>query len=470
MIHRDMKEKKLPAPGLEECIKACGGTKAFVSGTDVYQRIPGLLMDEFGSRRIFLIADENTLRVVGADFERELCAAGTEIAGRHIFPAEPRLHGDYCHIETLVRKIAETPDVKNCVPVAVGAGTINDLVKRAAFELSLPYLCVPTAASVDGFTSYGAAILKDDFKQTLPCDAPLSVVADTGVLSRAPAWLSSSGFADLAGKITAGADWIIADTVADLGAKGFQRIEPTAWGMVQHGLYDYLARSVSAAQGDEDALGALFEALSITGFSMQYLKDSRPVSGAEHLFAHVWEMNDLSVNGNPVTHGHKVAFGTLAMTAFLEILFADLKGPPPLPGEYRRPSPEERAMQVKSAFAHAFKAGSPGLEGIVEASMKKYPNTQNDKYFRDGIRDKWKDLRENVLEQLMPYADLKAVFVKAGCPVLPSEINLTRNDVIACARLAQMIRNRYTGLDLAWDLGCFETVLARMEESGLYLL
>jgi hypothetical protein len=46
-------------------------------------------------------------------------------------------------------------------------------------------------------------------------------------------------------------------------------------------------------------------------------------------------MEDLSMNGVPVTHGHKVTIGTLAATAFTEIFFADPKGPPPAYKDFR---------------------------------------------------------------------------------------------------------------------------------------
>ncbi|MCL1814668.1 MAG: iron-containing alcohol dehydrogenase [Treponema sp.] len=452
-------------PGLEECLAAARWTRALVIGKGVYREVSALLDAEYGSKRVFLIADENTMDAAGSGLEQTLNSSGIEITGRHIFPAEPRLHAEYKHIETLKEKFAALMDTSSqpLVPAAVGSGTINDLVKRAAGELSLPYLCIPTAASVDGFTAAGAAILKDDFKQTLSCSAPLCIAADTGVLSCAPAWLSSSGFGDLAGKICAGADWIIADAAAPAGAKWADPIEDKAWAMVQNGLHGYLDRSVTAAEGDEDALKALFEALSITGFTMQYANDSRPVSGAEHLFAHIWEMEDLSVSGIPVTHGHKVAIGSLADTAFLETLFADPKNPPPPPGGYRHPAFDERIAEVKSAFAH-----SPALESVIKTVTEKYPDEKTAANVSMGIRDQWKELRAKVLEQLIPYGELKAVLIKARCPVLPKEINLDRSAIFACARRAQMIRKRYNGLDLAWDLGCFQTVLARMETSGGY--
>jgi glycerol-1-phosphate dehydrogenase [NAD(P)+] len=456
-----MERKKLPALSLDECIAAAGGTKSFITGKDVYRKIPALLENLFNAKSIFIIADTHTMKAAGDEL---VGIPGIEIAGTYIFPGEPRLHAEYGHVETIVKAIAANRGPQPVVPVAVGAGTVNDLVKLAATELSLPYLCVPTAASVDGFTSFGAAILKDGFKQTIPCGAPLCIAADTEVLAKAPGWLSSSGFADLAGKIIAGSDWIISDAAAAFNAKGADPIEPKAWAMVQHGLYDYLERSLYAAQGDQDALQALFEALAITGFSMQYAQDSRPVSGSEHLFAHIWEMDDLCIDGNPVTHGHKVAIGSLAATAFTEIFFADPDGPPVTPPSFRFPALEERLAEIKTAFAR-----SPALDSALATGADKFPDAKAAALTAEGIRDTWKALRSKILAQIMPYAELKEMFVKARCPVLPAEVNLKRSSLIACARRAQMIRKRYNILDLAWDLGCFETVLARMESSAAYL-
>ena len=433
-----------------------------MTGDGVYSEIPRLLREAYSGERVFLIGDENTMQAAGNRVERLLVTAGIQVTGKLVFQAEGTLHADYAHTAVIKDRInaAGLP----VIPLAAGSGTINDLVKQASGELGLPYLCVPTAASVDGFTSYGAAILKDGFKQTLPCAAPRCVVADTAVLANAPAWLSSSGFADLAGKIIAGADWIIAESAAPFGAKGAEPRDPRAWAMVQNGLYSYLEQSIGAAEGSPGALKALFEALSITGFAMQYRKSSRPVSGAEHLFAHIWEMENLSHNGLPVTHGHKVAMGTLASTAFLEILFAGPDGPPPPPESFKRPSREDCLAETAAAFAN-----SPALNSAVKTSGEKYHDAAAAADIRSGIHDTWKELREKTLEQIMPYAGLRSMLAKAHCPVQPAEINLSREAVIACARRARMIRNRYIGLDLAWDLGCFDTVLAKMEESDLYL-
>jgi glycerol-1-phosphate dehydrogenase [NAD(P)+] len=454
----------LSVPTLEECLGLADETDELLLKPGAVDEIPGLLEKFFTFSGVCLIADGHTMEAAGNKVRETLDGAGIPVAGLHVFPGEPRLHAEYSHIRFLKDWISSLPDCGNLVPIAVGAGTVNDLVKRAAFELKLPYLCVPTAASVDGYTPNGAALLMDGFKQTIPCTAPRVLAADTSVIAGAPAYLSSSGFGDLASKIIAGTDWIIAEKAGALGAPEAPAIDPAAWAMIQNGLMDALCRSADAGHGDAGAVGVLFQSLAITGFAMQYMKNSRPVSGAEHLFSHVWEMEDLSVNGVPVTHGHKVTIGTLAATAFTEIFFADPSGPPKAPVSWKRPAQEERKAEVSEAFK-----GSRAQGMIAATALEKFMDEKKAGEISRAFRDDWKEIRGRVLEKLLPYGKLKALLSRAGCPLVPQTIGLTRREVIATARRAQMIRNKYSILDLAWDMGVYETILSKLEESEEYL-
>ena len=466
---------------MAECLEAAGGTKCMVVKEGALAEIPTILTKYFidGDKSgcsVFLAADTNTLRAAGNTVLETLQAAGIDTAGEHIF--DEHIHAEYAHVETLTNKLKEALEKskhhnKNSdpsqsdpfvlVPLAVGSGTINDLVKRAASELGLPYFCVPTAASVDGYTAYGAALLYEGFKQTLSCEAPLAVAADSAVLAAAPAYLSSSGFGDLAGKVISGSDWIIADKVFTLDgtgelAPGSAAIEKTAWTMVQNPLQNNLAQSVTAARGDKEAVGILFEALGISGFAMQYMKDSRAASGSEHMWSHVWEMENLSVEGVPVTHGHKVAMGTLAASAFTECLF---KEKPPL--HTNVPSWTEREAAAYRAFAGLDRA----LPSVLTTIKDKFIDDQSRLIkLREGILDTWDTLRSAVFEQLPPYAELYNLLREAGCPVKPETIGLSRERIIASSIKAQMIRKRFTVLDLAFETGVFDSVLKRMEASN----
>ncbi|MDR0759777.1 MAG: sn-glycerol-1-phosphate dehydrogenase [Treponema sp.] len=458
-----IEQKKL---SLADCLKAATETKELLLGPSALEGIPRLLREHYDFTGVCIVADENTDAAAGKKVREVLDAAGISPAASLVFPGSPRLHAGCHHIDRITAHLAALPGPAGIVPIAVGSGTVNDLVKRAASERRLPYLCVPTAASVDGYTSYGAALLSGGFKQTFPCPAPRTLAASTAVLQGAPAYLSSSGFGDLAGKIIAGTDWIIAEKAGALGAPGTEPIDPLAWDMTQTGLLDTLNRSAEAVRGDGDAVVALFSALSITGFAMQRLKSSRPVSGCEHLWSHIWEMEDLSVDGSPVTHGHKVALGTLAAAAFTEALFAQASPPLPALG-WKPPTRAEREAEVRAAFAAAIPGTGPA-DAAVKTALEKLADEKHARVLGDALRDNWKEIREKVRERLPPYGELRDLLARGGCPVLPEEINLSRNEVIAAARRVQMIRNRYTAVDLAWDLGVFTGVLAKME-AGPYL-
>lgn len=448
-------------PSLAACLAAASDTKALLVREGALESLSELIKLHFPDSEVFLVADGNTMEAAG---DRALAAvrdAGLTIAGNYCFPASPRLHADYGHVATLASAFRDK-GAERLLPVAVGAGTLNDLVKRAAHEIDRPYLCLPTAASVDGYTSYGAALLSDGYKRTLECAAPRVVVADSAVLSRAPAYLSSSGFGDLASKIVAGTDWIIAEVAGRAGAPGTEPIDAFAWDMTQTGLRSALERSESAAKGDAEAVGTLFEALALTGFSMQYLKSSRPVSGCEHLFSHVWEMSDLSVGGLPVTHGHKVAVGTLCATALTETVFS--RREPPAAVSRSSSLRAARDAEARSAFA-----GLPAVEAVVETVLAKLLDDAAAANLVAALADNWSDLRSRVLDRLMPYDELLAMLERAGCPTKPEEIGLTRKEAIATARKAQMIRNRYTALDLAWDMGILDSSLADLERNQKYL-
>lgn len=463
MIHL----KNLAVPDLKRCLELADNTDVFVLENTVFTTHSGLLGSVLAARKPFIIADENTLAAAGTELESCLSKLGIDHSKRFVFPALPVLHAEYSHVLTLVSAMKQDPDARNIMPVALGSGTINDLVKRASAELDLPYICIPTATSVDGFTSAGAALLDHGFKKTFPCPAPKAVIADPGILAATPSYLSSSGFGDLASKLVAGSDWIIAEHFADAGAPGTEPIDAQAWAMTQSGLRTALARSETAAAGNKDAAKELFMALSLTGFAMQYTRSSRPVSGCEHLYSHVWEMSNLCVDGIPVTHGHKVAIGTLCAAGLSEMLFNNESCPSP-----RMDPPldrKAREKQVRLAFAAFSPVADAAVDAAVKTALEKIPAQESLQSIRKKAQESWPQLRRYIKDQIPPYHELKAQLERAGCPVRPEQIGLTRKEAIMTAVRAQMIRNRYTVLDLAWDLGLLEWLLAELDKSRTYL-
>ena len=214
------------------------------------------------------------------------------------------------------------PDVE--LLLAIGGSTIHDIVRYCVWKKGgLPFVSIPTAASCDGFCSTVAAMTWEGYKKTLICGAPVLVVADLNVISKAPARLTVSGVGDMLGKFVALAEWRMAHL---LTGEHFCRK-----------IYDIMAEAVRSVwdnclatrDGDLAAYEAVTYGLLMSGLAMQLLGASRPASGAEHHISHLIEMEPrrLGVHSDAL-HGEKVGVTTVLVSAEYHRLIAweDIQG------------------------------------------------------------------------------------------------------------------------------------------------
>lgn len=414
-------------------------TAAFLLGRDANNLLPDLLKKHFPAKQPWLIADGNTWNAAGKTVSDLLEKAGFILFEPYIFPADPCPHPDYA----ISQKLAEIMP-QNCVPVAVGSGVINDLVKCAAGIRNTPYCCVATACSVDGYSSNGGAMTVNGTKKTVPCPAPHAICADVKVLETAPPEMFAAGYADLLAKVTAGADWLIAEQL------GFEPVRQDIWDLVQKPLRERIA--------DPDDMSKVFAGLASSGYGMQMYHDSRPASGAEHMFSHVWEMEGLTCRGEDVSHGFKVGIGTLMEILLLEYViehdFAEL--------EPRMKKPLERAE--RQAEAEALIGNASYGQPIIDTAMKKYLSPAETLARRELIRCNWSQLQQILKEQIVPFEELRTLLKKANCPTHPFEIGLTKEQFFKAVPTAQMIRIRYTVLDLLYETGLLDDACKNLEK------
>ena len=267
---------------------------------------------QFGDKPALVVADETTFAVAGRAVVEAFRRARRAVEEPYIY-TDPQLYAENRFVAALEEVLRARPEA---IPVAVGSGTINDLTKLAAHRAGRRYVAVGTAASMDGYTAYGASITYNGSKQTFPCPAPIAVVADLDVMRAAPAELNAAGYADLMAKTVAGADWLLADAV------GNEAINPGAWDIIQGRLREVLANPAGVRAGDLDTLNRLAQGLMLGGFAMVWARSSRVASGAEHLFSHIWDMQHHTHKGKIPWHGFKVGIGTLAVSALYECLLS----------------------------------------------------------------------------------------------------------------------------------------------------
>lgn len=373
----------------------------------------------------------------------------------YLFPEGESVLAEYENVE-ICRGILEEND--SYIGLALGSGTINDLVKLASYELDRGYMLVPTAPSVDGYTAIGSAISVDGFKKTIPCPPPEVILADVEMLCDAPSPMIASGYGDLAAKITGGADWLIADSL------GIEPVVGYVWDMVQKDLRKYLGSPHALANRDHQAIEYLFNGLVQSGYAIKEYLDSRPASGAEHLMSHVWEMDHLAVGGEPVSHGFKVAIGTLSTTAMMqELIEMTSKDLLRSIGDHPIEPWSGRISYIESLLA-----GDPAKKAIVSVYESKFFTDGKIVDHRSDIIRRWDDIRRRIEKQLIPFSDLKTMFSIVGCPVQPNTIALTKEAHEKGFRKAQLIRKRYTCLDLVYEIGALDTMIDLIVNSKKY--
>ena len=438
---------------IERALQRTTDTKDLIIGPGVVSRTAGMFQKLFPGKTAIIIADTNTWRVAGEAVLQSLEDAGVPHVDSFVFD-DPDLYAEWKFVEQLKAHLAPF----YVIAIAVGSGVINDLTKYTSHILGRKYMCVGTAASMDGYTAYGASITKDGNKQTFSCPAPYGFVMDPVIAAAAPKELAASGYADLIAKIPAGADWMLADAV------GAEAIDQFGWDLVQDGLRESLSAPAAVHAGDVEMTEKLSEGLLMSGFAMQAIHSSRPASGTEHQFSHCWDMENLAYpNGKHVSHGFKVGIGTLASTASLEFLLEkDLENLDVEKCVAAWKSWDETEAEIRTIFA-----GKPGhLARGLEETKGKYVDKEGLRRQLEALKAKWPVLKEQIRAQIIPFSEVYEDLKLVGAPYEPEMICVDRARMRRTFSYIPYMRSRFTNIDIVYRLGLMSELTERLFGKG----
>jgi len=414
----------------EKC--ACGAThNIFVKDIFVeegaLQRLPELLSSETYKKyhTPVVICDENTYRAAGQSVLKLLPQASCVCLN------PLGLHAN----EHAVHAAQSQFPVGTDILIAVGSGTIHDVTRYCAKELGVPFISVPTAASVDGFVSTVAAMTWDGFKKTMPAVSPICVVADSSVFSKAPYRLTASGVSDLLGKFTALADWKISHIVT--GEYICERVCELELRAVRETCEELKA----IRSGDISACEKLMYALLLSGIAMQMVGNSRPASGAEHHFSHLWEMEAV----NPHTdayHGEKVSVGLMIAASAYHHAQEELSA-----GRFQM----KPYHGIETEFLQKEISSVQLMNGILQENEHDPLAQINPKELSLKIPEIVK-----VLSEIPSVTELKDMLSTAGCTMTLADIGLSENIRDISIRISPYMRNRLTFMRLLkrFDFDC----------------
>lgn len=381
---------------------------------------------EQGRTKLFMVADPNTYAVQGQAVEAALRAAGFDL--KQILLTSKEVIADGEHVFAVMRAL----DQVERTFVAVGSGTITDITRFVSHRTRSQFISIPTAPSVDGFTSIGAPMIIEGVKKTVYCHAPIAIFADIRTLMAAPRPMIAAGFGDMLGKYTSIADWRMGRLLWD---------EPYDEEIARRTLRAVQLCADNAngiGQAAPDAIRILFDALVESGYCMLDFGQSRPASGAEHQYSHFWEMKLLQEGRPAILHGAKVGVATVLVAGLYDRIrtlsrtqVADLvesAGQPDRDAElaiihdiYGR-----EADEVIRDHAHFLDLTPEGFEEV-----------------KRRILNHWDDIQA-IAAQVPPATEVAHLLQATGGPTTVAELGLSAEEEQLAISYAHYLRDRFT--------------------------
>ena len=418
-IHKASVRSSLVAPGA-------------VAQTAVFAR-------QLGGTRAFVLADENTFRAAGTQALSSLETYGVPYT-LYRFPGE-RIEPDEKTIGSAVLHFDERCDII----ITVGSGVLNDTGKILAGMRRIPYICVGTAPSMDGYASSTSSVIRDRLKVSVNSRCPDVVIGDTDILKTAPKRMLLAGLGDMLAKYVSIAEWQIGQLVT--GEYYCPEIAKT----IRVALRKCLDGAEGLLNGDEDAVAAVMDGLIVSGIAADWAGVSRPVSGTEHYFSHIWDMRAAALGTPSSLHGIQCAIGTVKTLRGYEKLRAMLDAGV-------SPAPFDKDAWLKTLSDYMGAAGGQMLQNAKRCALYD-PEAQKQR--QENIKNHLFEIL-NVIDTLPSYGEVSTLLRSLGAPVSPEEIGIPESETAVCFKATKDIRDKYILSSLAFDLGVLDQLAERI--------
>jgi glycerol-1-phosphate dehydrogenase [NAD(P)+] len=266
------------------------------------------------------------------------------------------------------------------------------------------------------------------FKKTFEAVAPKIVVADLDIISKAPKFLTNSGFGDMIAKYIGICDWEISNILS--GEYYCERISE----YVRKTVDELLLMADTVTVNNEKTAGAIFEQLLKTGIFMSFTKNSRPASGSEHIIAHLMECLELPHGVIPNFHGEDVGVATLKMLK----LYKEM-------AKLEAITAKRESVDWEDVY---------NVYGDMAEDVRKLntPSTVTDSVDPRDLESKWGKIRE-IIGKLPDYERVYDAMKRAGCKTTLEEIEKSKEFYNKCVKYSPYMRRRITLLRLK-DMIC----------------
>ena len=398
---------------------------------------------EYGGTKAYVLCDGNTFAAAGVPVLRALTGSGIEYTIFQ-FPGQ-RTEPDEKAVGAAVLHFDRTCDIL----VGVGSGVINDIGKILAEMTGLPYIIVATAPSMDGFASSTSSVVRGGLKVSVDSKCPDAVIGDTDILKEAPLPMIRAGLGDMLAKYVSICEWRIGHLVT-----GEYYCEEVA-AVIRAALWKCVDHADGIMHRDPAAVEAVTEGLILSGIAADYAGVSRPVSGTEHYFSHLWDMRALEFGTPWSLHGIQCGVGTvLTLKGYERLLHLQ-------PDRDKALAAFDR-FDRKAWYGEIRRYLGGAADAILQtADRSERYNAKKHRQRLDGIVAHWDDIRRIIREEL-PSSDSVARLLKTiGAPVSSEEFGVPAAENALTFKMTKDIRDKYILSTLLFDMGELEETAER---------
>ena len=270
------------------------------------------------------------------------------------------------------------------------------------------------------------------------------IIGDISILKNAPDRMLKSGLGDMLAKYISICEWRISNII-----NGEYYCEEVAE-LIRKALRCCVKNTQGLLLKNETAVTAVFEGLVLGGMAMEFAGLSRPASGVEHYFSHIWDMRGLEFGTDTDLHGIQCAIATL----YASRLYEQVKQIIP-----------DKAKAVAYAEKFDFAEWSKKLRGFLGTAAESMIEAEkNDKKYDpqkhcerlEVICAHWDEIVKIINEEIPSSEYIANIMNEIGIPETVSEINIAPDIVPMTFKATKDVRDKYVLSRLVWDLGIID--------------
>lgn len=316
------------------------------------------------------------------------------------------------------------------VLVAVGSGSVSDLVKYATFLDNKEYCVFPTSP-MNAYSTSTASITVDGKKQSIKAHNARGIFFDMEVIANCPARLVNNALGDVVCRTTAQVDWLMQRSFFDTP------YSDTPYVLLANDEDGLLENAGRLHTGDINVLASLIRTCMLNGMGTLFTDTTHAGSMAEHLISHF--LDNFCENHPGSLHGEQVGITSLTVLRLQNTILG--AGKPP-------------TLAATRHTAETLEAAYPGNgAAFADNIAPKVIDEQHAEQWNKRMEQGWEEYVAPLRAVMLPLSGIEDPMRVAGCHLNYADLGFEESFYNHSVRGARFLRDRFSILDLADDSG-----------------